>query len=164
MNTLGSSIRIAMGGLIVAGALALAAGTAAGATTTSFHATFHDNGSLTTCAPTAVFCGSGVLDGFGPATTEVHPTSVVPAGDCLIATGTRSITLNDGSGSLAMTFTGTRCPLGGQGGGDRARILFGWTIVSGTGTLTGATGSGSGVNTTAGRVQVVTMTGTINLP
>jgi putative transposase len=73
------------------------------------------------------------------------------AGDYLIVSGTRAVTLTDGSGSLAMTFSGTRCPLGE--GGHAARILFGWTIVSGTGAFAGATGTGSRINTTAGDVH-----------
>ena len=157
-----TAIRIAFGSLVVA--LALGAPRAPAAPPTTFRATFHDNGSLATCAPGAVFCGRGVLTGFGPATTEVHATSIVPAGDCLSVSGTRTITLTDGSGSLAMTFSGTRCPLGR--GGHAARVLFGWTIVSGTGAFAGATGSGSGINTTAGarETQVVSMKGTIDLP
>ena len=110
MQMFRTNMRIAIGGLVAA--LALGAASASAASTTTFQAAFHDNGSLATCAPTAVFCGSGVLVGFGPATTEVHATSIIPAGDCLIVSGTRAVTLTTGSGSLAMTFSGTRCPAG----------------------------------------------------
>lgn len=48
----------------------------------------------------------------------------------------------------------------------RGRVDFGWTADGGasTGVFAGASGGGSRVNTTAGSVQVVSLTGTIKLP
>ena len=77
--------------------------------------------------------------------------------------GERWITLDDGGGTLVSGFTGIRCPLGD----DHAfRGEFGYTNDPGasTGVFSGATGGGTGVNTTAGDVQVVYLTGTLTLP
>jgi hypothetical protein len=76
--------------------------------------------------------------------------------------GTRTIVLEDGTGALVLGFSGARCPLGE--GGHAFRIQFDYTITVGSGVFAGATGTGSGVNTTAGNVQVASLSGTITLP
>lgn len=74
------------------------------------------------------------------------------------------MTLDDASGTFVSMFSGIRCPLGG--GGNAFRVDFTWTADGGasTGVFAGAAGAGTGVNTTAGNVQVVSLTGTITLP
>jgi hypothetical protein len=140
------------------------AATAGAVTTQPFHGTFHDVAFQNSCSPPIVFCGSGVVSGYGPATTVVRVTSIVPiaGSDCAAVAGTREITLEDGTGTLVSSFSGIRCPLGE--GGHAFRIRFDYTITGGYGVFAGATGSGTGINTTAGNVQVVSVTGTITLP
>jgi hypothetical protein len=152
--------------LIGLATLALAlAGTASGSTTQGFQATFHDVSFQNSCTPPIVFCGGGVIAGYGPATTIVRVTRNVPISGtaCNDVAGIRSMTLDDGSGTFVSTFTGERCPLGD--GGHANRVEFDWTAdpSASTGVFAGATGTGTGVNTTAGNVQVVSLTGTINL-
>lgn len=62
-----------------------------------------------------------------------------------------------------MTFTGERCPL--ANGGIAFRVDLDWTAdpSSSTGVFAGASSSGTGVNTTAGNVQVVSLTGLLTL-
>lgn len=146
--------------------LALAvAGTASGSTTRAFHASFHDVSFQNACSPPIVFCGSGAIAGYGRATTVVRVTRNVPiAGTaCNDVAGIRWMTLDDGSGVFVSTFTGERCPLGT--GGHAFRVDFDWTAdpTASTGVFAGATGTGTGVNTTAGNTQVVTLAGTITL-
>ena len=155
--------RLAITGLAV---LALAvAGTASATTTQAFHATFHDVSFQNTCSPPIVFCGSGTVAGYGRATTVVRVTRNVPiAGTpCNDVAGIRSMTLDDGSGTFVSTFTGERCPLGN--GGNAFRVDFDWAADpnASTGVFAGATGAGTGVNTTAGNTQVVTLDGTITV-
>jgi hypothetical protein len=145
-------------------ALAVPAATSA---TQSFHATFHDVWfQHLDCNPPIVFCGSGVVDGYGQAQTVVRVTSNVPipGSPCTNVGGIRWITLDDGSGTLVSTFSGVRCPLGD--GGHAFRIEFSWSVDpnASSGMFAGATGGGTGVNTTAGNVQVVSMSGTVTLP
>jgi hypothetical protein len=155
--------RLAIIGLAVV-ALAVA-GTASATTTHVFHATFHDVSFQNTCTPPIVFCGSGNVAGYGRATTVVRVTRNVPiAGTpCNDVAGIRSMTLDDGSGTFVSTFTGARCPLGN--GGNAFRVDFDWTADpnASNGVFAGATGAGTGVNTTAGNTQVVTLDGTITL-
>ena len=138
--------------------------TAAAATTQAFHATFHDVVFQNSCSPPIVFCGSGVVGGYGKATTVVRVTSIVPipGSTCMAVAGTRTIVLEDGTGTLVLGFSGVRCPLGE--GGHAFRIQFGYTIAAGSGVFAGATGGGTGVNTTAGNVEVASLSGTITLP
>jgi hypothetical protein len=146
-------------------ALPLSLATAAGAATTqAFHATFHDVAFQNSCSPPIVFCGSGVVGGYGQAATVVRVTSIVPiAGSaCAAVAGTRTIALDDGAGTLTLGFSGVRCPLGE--GGHAFRVQFTYTVTAGTGVFAGATGSGAGVNTTAGNVQVASLSGTLTLP
>ena len=151
--------------LLVAVAL-VAAAPASATTTENFHATFHDVAFQNSCVPPIVFCGSGVIDTFGPATTIVRVTRNVPipGTNCADVAGLRQMILDDGSGTLVTTFTGTRCPLGE--GGHASTVDFTWVTdgTASTGVFAGATGGGTGVNTTAGNVQVVSLAGTITLP
>jgi hypothetical protein len=152
--------------LIGLAALALAlAGTASATTTQAFHAAFHDVSFQNTCTPPIVFCGSGNVAGYGRATTVVRVTrNVAIAGTpCNDVAGIRWMTLADGSGTFVSTFTGERCPLGN--GGAAFRVDFDWTADpnASNGVFAGATGGGTGVNTTAGNTQVVTLDGTITL-
>jgi hypothetical protein len=140
-------------------------GTAGASTTQAFHATFHDISFQNTCTPPIVFCGSGAIAGYGRASTMVRVTRNVPipGTPCNDVAGIRSMTLDDGSGIFVSTFTGERCPLGN--GGNAFRVNFDWTADpdASTGVFAGATGTGTGVNTTAGNVQVVTLNGTLTL-
>ena len=149
--------------LLAVAALLVAAVSASAATEQNFHASFHDVSFQDSCVPPIVFCGSGVVDGFGPATTIVRVTHNVPipGTDCANVAGVRQMILDDDGGTLVATFTGIRCPLGE--GGHANTVDFAWTIDGGasTGTFAGSTGGGTGVNTTAGNVQVVSLTGTI---
>jgi hypothetical protein len=145
-------------------ALTIVPGIADASNTTRFQAVFHDIED--SCTPPVVFCGFGNVNGYGRATTRViaRQTAPVPGTACFCVSGVRSITLEDGSGTLVSTFTGTRCPLGE--GGHAFRIEFSYVIDSeaSSGVFAGATGSGTGENTTAGNMQVVYLNGTITLP
>ena len=140
------------------------AATAVAAPTQAFHATFHDVVFQNSCSAPIVFCGSGVVDGYGKAMSVVRVTSIVPipGSTCTAVAGTRTIVLEDGTGTLVLGFSGVRCPLGD--GGHAFRIHFGYRITAGSGVFVGATGGGTGVNTTAGNVQVASLSGTITLP
>ena len=152
--------------LAAVAALMLVPGIASAASTTSSHAHAHVVNSQNSCTPPIVFCGSGTIDGYGRATMVVRATinAPIPGTDCFSVSGLRWITLEDGSGTLASSFTGTRCPLGE--GGHAFRIELNYTIdpAASTGVFAGATGSGTGVNTTAGNMQVVSLSGTMTLP
>jgi len=152
--------------LAAAAAVLLVPGAASASSTTSSHAHAHLVNSQNSCTPPIVFCGSGTLDGYGPATMVVRATINAPiqGTDCFSVSGLRWITLEDGSGTLASSFTGTRCPLGKRG--HAFRIEFNYTIdpAASSGVFAGATGSGTGVNTTAGHMQVVSLSGTMTLP
>ncbi len=158
---------IASAAAVIGVAVALVAAVpASAATAQKFHALFHDvSFQNTSCTPPIVFCGSGVIDGFGRATTVVRVTKNVPIQGtaCFDVGGIRSMTLDNGTGTLVATFSGIRCPLGN--GGNASTVDFTWTVDGGasTGVFANATGNGSGVNTTAGNVQVVSLTGTITL-
>jgi hypothetical protein len=145
-------------------ALALAT-TASASTTQTFQATFHDVSFQNSCSPPIVFCGTGVVAGYGQASTMVRVTrnAPIPGTPCSDVAGIRWISLDDASGSFVSTFMGERCPLGD--GGNAFRVDFDWTADASlsTGVFEGATGTGTGVNTTAGNVQVVSLTGTITL-
>jgi hypothetical protein len=150
--------------LVVGAALALVPAAAQASTATGFHAVFHDIGG-NGCTPPLVFCGSGEVSGIGAATTVVRVTLNVPipGTPCNDVAGIRWITLEDGSGTLVSTFSGTRCPLGQDG--HAFRVDFGWTDDpdASSGSFAGATGSGTGVNTTADDIQVVTLAGTLTV-
>src|SRR3954447_10985563 len=111
MKMFSASKRIGLVALAAAAVLALVPGVANASSTHRFHAVFHDIASQHNCTPPIVFCGSGTVAGYGRATTAVHATKNVPipGTGCSDVAGTRQITLNDGSGTLVSSFTGTRC-------------------------------------------------------
>ncbi len=150
--------------LVTAAALTAVAPVTA-ATSQDFHAIFHDVSFQNSCVPPIVFCGSGVIDGFGPAGTVVRVTRNVPIPGtaCADVAGVRQMTLDDGGGALVSPFTGTRCPLGD--GGHANTVEFTWTIdgTASSGVFAGSSGTGIGRNVTAGNVQVVSLTGTTTL-
>ena len=162
----GARNSIGLVALAAAAALMLVPGIARASSTTSSHAHAHLVNSQNSCTPPIVFCGSGTIDGYGRATMVVRATINAPiqGTDCLAVSGLRWIRLDDGSGTLASSFTGKRCPLGE--GGHAFRIEFSYTIdpAASSGVFAGATGSGTGVNTTAGNMQVVSLSGTMTLP
>lgn len=151
--------------LFVSAVALVAAAPAAAATSQDFHATFHDVSFQSNCTPPIVFCGSGVIDTFGPATTVVRATrnAPIPGTSCADVGGVRQMILDDGRGTLVATFTGIRCPLGE--GGHGFQVEFSWTADANasSGVFAGASGSGTGVNTTAGNIQVVSLAGTITV-
>jgi hypothetical protein len=132
---------IALGGAfgtITAGVLVPAA--SAASPTESFTAVFHDR----VCAILPAgprLCGTGVIDHYGPATTksvDLRPTPG-PEPGCQIFKGTRTATLTKNRPStLRFAYQGAVCgPLNVRG------LSFGtFTIVSGTGTFSNASGSG----------------------
>ena len=133
-----------------AAALMLVPGSAQAASTTKFHAVFHD-AFPSSCAPPIVFCGSGSVARYGRATTVVRSTQMptpIPGTACTSVAGTRSIRLADGSGTLVSRFTGTRCPRGRKG--HVFKIQFNSVIdpQASSGIFAGATGGGPGRNTT----------------
>jgi hypothetical protein len=158
--------KVGLAAFAMAAALTLVSGIAHASSTTGFHAQAHLVDFQNSCTPPIVFCGSGTVAGYGRATMIVRATinAPIPGTDCFAVSGLRWITLDDGSGSLASSFTGTRCPL--AEGGHAFRIKFSYTIdaTASSGVFAGATGSGTGGNTTAGHMQVVSLSGTITLP
>lgn len=151
----GGTVAIAVLGVTVAAAAALmlVPGSANAASTTKFHAVFHDT-FPSGCAPPTVFCGSGSVARYGRATTVVRsrmPTPI-PGTACANVAGTRSITLEDGSGVLVSHFTGTRCPRGRKG--HAFKIQFDSVIdpQASSGIFADATGGGPG-RTTSNRSQ-----------
>lgn len=148
------------------------AATSTAATTTSFRATFVNIYSqCPTSPPTVVFCGEGTVAGVGAAFSTAHlvaPPAPIPGTDCLQILAVRSITLEDGSGSLTLDETGTLCPPNDQAGqhaiGGPYTVAKTYTVAAGTGVFAGATGSGSDVNRSAGNSQVSVLSGVITLP
>ena len=141
--------RIGVVSLAAAATLALVPGIADAASTTKFHAVFHDT-FPSSCAPPTVFCGSGSVARYGRATTVVRSTQMptpIPGTACTRVAGTRSITLDNGSGTLVSSFTGTRCALGRKG--HAFRIHFDSVIdpQASSGIFAGATGGGPGRTT-----------------
>ena len=140
--------RIGLVALAAAATLALVPGIADGASTTKFHAVFHDT-FPSSCAPPTVFCGSGSVARYGRATTVVRATRMapIPGTRCAEVAGIRTITLDDGSGTLVSSFTGTRCPRGRKG--HAFKIQFDSVIDpnASSGIFEGATGGGPGYTT-----------------
>ena len=135
--------------LAAAATLALVPVSAGAADTTKFHAVFHD-AFPSSCAPPTVFCGSGSVARYGRATTVVRSTQIptpIPGTACANVAGTRSIALDDGSGTLVSSFTGTRCALGRKG--HAYKIHFD-SVIDGqasSGIFAGASGGGPGYTT-----------------
>jgi hypothetical protein len=152
--------------ILVIAALPLGFATAASAGTASFEATFTQIYSTSTCHFPTVFCGSGTVAGFGPATSTVLLTSItpVPGSDCRALTALRTITLDNGSGSLTLAENGTICPpnaAASDAQGSPFTVDKSYTVASGTGVFAGASGSGTDINRSAGNSQVSEISGTI---
>jgi hypothetical protein len=150
-------------------ALPLGSAAAASAATANFEATFTQIYSASTCQFPTVFCGSGTVAGFGPAISTVLLTSIapIPGSDCRALTATRTITLDNGSGSLTLAENGTICPptaavTGAQG--SPFTVAKSYTIAGGTGVFAGAAGAGTDINRSAGNSQVSVISGTLTQP
>jgi hypothetical protein len=159
--------------LLVALALSAASATTAVAASPTFEATFHQIYSQ--CAnhpPTLVFCGEGTIAGYGAASSTASLTGpLVPiAGtDCVAIKAVRRITMDDGSGTLTLTETGTKCPPSAAAGmngmaGDPYTVAKTYWISGGTGVFAGASGSGSDINRSGGNSQVSVLSGTLAMP
>lgn len=120
--------------------------------------------------PTLVFCGDGNMAGFGSASSTAHltgPLVSIPGTECFELSAVRTITLTDGSGSLTLAETGTKCPPSseaGQADGNPYTVAKTYTVAAGTGIFAGATGSGTDINRSAGNSQVSVLSGTLSLP
>ena len=159
-----AKLGIGLSTVAAAAALMLVPGSAHAASTTKFHAVFHD-AFPSDCAPPIVFCGSGSVARYGRATTVVRATRMtpIPGTVCADVAGTRSITLDDGSGTLVSSFTGTRCPRGRKG--RVFKISFDSVIdpQASSGIFAGATGGGPGRNTTNRNRQMFLLKWSITL-
>ena len=158
--------RIGLVSLAAAATLALVPGIADAASTTKFHAVFHDS-FPSNCAPPTVFCGSGSVARYGSATTRVQSTQMptpIPGTACASVAGRRFITLDDGSGTLVSSFTGTRCPRGRKG--HVFKITFNSVIDpnASSGIFAGATGGGPGYTTSNRTRQTFRLKWSITLP
>ena len=134
---------------LAAATLALVPASADAANTTQFRAVFHD-AFPSSCAPPTVFCGNGRVARYGRATTIVRTTQMptpIPGTDCANVAGIRSITLNDGSGTLVSRFTGTRCAHGQKGQAFKIQFTSVIDPEASSGIFKGATGGGLGSNT-----------------
>jgi len=143
-----------------------AAGSAAAA---NFEATFTQIYSTSTCHFPTVFCGSGTVAGFGPATSTVLLTSIapIPGSDCRALTAVRTITLDNGSGWLTLAENGTICPPNAaatSAQGNPFTVDKSYTVAGGTGVFAGAAGGGSDINRSAGNSQVSVISGTLTQP
>jgi hypothetical protein len=149
-------LRFALAAATLVALLALAT-PAMAATTTTYHATFVEIGS----GGPAVSCGSATISELGHV-----------ANQCIVFNGcgpnchVRTITFDDGSTLVIQErIVGMISPGQSSAAGANAPIFLKitQTIVSGTGRLAGATGTGTGtVNTVAG--SVIIASGTITLP
>lgn len=146
---------------------------AADASPDQFHATFVDIYSVSVCPtspPTFVFCGSGNVAGVGAATSTAFLTAMptpISGTDCFLIHAIRTITMTDGSGSLTLTETGTKCPpsaSSNSGEGSPFTVDKTYTVSGGTGRLAGAIGTtGTDINRSAGNSQVSVLSGTLSL-
>ena len=163
--------------LLAAVLLGLAAVPAAGAQTVSLEARFHESGGRAAahpCAPTALLCGRGTLEGFGAATSTFEIltfTNFDPETSCADTTIRYTIALASGAGTLVLTETGVVCfpgrstlaPGALKSFGNPFRLTTTWTVTDGTGVFAGASGSGSAKTRGAGDGGQTTLSGTITL-
>ena len=121
--------------------------------------------------PGAVFCGSGAVDGYGPASYSIVPTSVGPlVGSCQSVTGVVNIALADATGTLTFAAAGNVCFPGNSHAASGQLHAFGnpfainatLAVVGGTGAFAGATGSGSAVLKGAGAATKLTIEGVLD--
>ncbi len=155
--------------ILAIAALPLGLSTAASAGTANFDAIFTQIYSTSTCQFPTVFCGSGNVAGVGPATSTVLLTSIapIPGSDCRTLTAVRTITLDNGAGSLTLAENGTLCPPNAAASGAQGSpftVAKSYTLAGGTGVFAGATGGGTDINRSAGNSQVSVISGTITQP
>lgn len=163
--------RVAFGvlsSLALALSLSLPSAATSVAATDTFQATFVNIYSqCPTSPPTIVFCGDGNVVGYGAAhsTAALAGPLVSLGGGCFSLTAVRTITLLDGSGSLTMHETGTKCAPSEAAFQNALGVPYTvaktYTISGGTGVFAGASGSGGDVNRSAGNSQVSVISGTI---
>ena len=112
------------------------------------------------------------VEGYGPATYSVVPTSIGPlVGACQAVTGLVNIALSDGSGTLTLAAAGDVCYPGnshvapGQlhAFGNPFRLDATFEVVGGTGVFAGAGGAGTATIRGAGAVTRLVASGTLDL-
>ena len=143
--------------LAVLAALVAAAAPAGGAATTEpFRAELHE---ADVCGPGIDLCGSGVVHGFGTATTTLAFTSFAPGpGEtCVTGTADRAIVLDRDGSTLQLEIAGTIC---------RQKIDGTYEVVGGTGAFAGASGGGTvrGIAIPGVPGGTVHLVGTLTLP
>ena len=164
----------------ILGALALAvpAGAVA-ATTTPFSGTLlvHWPRPATEpfpCTEPAI-CGTGTLRGLGPVdiTIDDDQFTPIPNSDCFEIQRSETITVLDGSGTIALRDTGTGCPPGGSQNGPHsnsygnpfiAHLTFAVDGAASTGAYQGTAGSGTERWKFAGATGTWQLAGTIATP
>jgi hypothetical protein len=150
-------LRFALAAATLVALLALAT-PAMAATTTTYHATFVEIGSG---GPAGISCGSATISELGHVANQC-----ILFNACGPNCHVRTITFDDGSTLVIHeSVVGTISPGQSSAAGANAPIFLEitQTIVSGSGRLAGATGTGTGtVNTVAGAVIIAS--GTITLP
>jgi hypothetical protein len=177
MNMPGKGTESGAAGLLTLTATAAIAAfslaTPVAAETNIYHATFIEayggpNHSVSTCTA-GTSCGTATVRQFGHGSTEVVFDACGPG--CQ----TRVVTFDDGS-TLLIIEEGSLADFQSRGAaGTHGYIGFGLpgnpqflditqTIISGTGRLSGATGSATGQVKVAGGVAVISVSGTITLP
>ncbi len=129
--------------LAVSPASALRAGAAE-----TFNAVFQESFvgfSMPASCPTGLvhLNGTGIATYLGNATEDVWGCTVpMPGTLCHSITDTRTLSADDGSGTLEMTGVGISCPIPGT----QPQVEFAnftWSVTGATGTMIGATGSGT---------------------
>jgi hypothetical protein len=162
--------------LLATALLALCAVSTAAAQTVSLEASFHERFGRAVahpCSPPAFLCGSGAVEGFGPATSTFEIlsfTNLDPETACADTIIRYTITLSSG-GTLVLTETGVVCfpgnstfaPGASKSFGNPFRLTATWTVTGGTGVFAGASGSGSAETRGAGEAGHATLSGTITL-
>lgn len=143
---------------------------AASAQTGPFNATYNERieqpHGMSPCPDDAFGCGSGTATGLGAFTTE---RAFDDSCGCIV----RTLTFSDGS-TLALNETFVSLTGPGNSGpnshespkaeGNPGLWSFTWTVGGGTGTLAGATGSGTDDFLSAGLTASGTINGTVTTP
>jgi hypothetical protein len=129
------------------------------------------------CAPTmsspnltGIFCGSANIAGYGPATWTLNGAVTSSTTPCFSYTGTTTLQLLSGDGTLVLDETGTACSPGNSASAPR-KDWFGvgffvnasWRVdpVASTGIFAGVTGGGTDTGHSVGTSTIVTYTGTL---
>lgn len=93
--------------------------------------------------------GTGAATYLGKAREDVWGCTVpIPGTLCHSITDTRTLSSDDGSGTLDMMGVGIGCPIPSTNP-QQFVANFTWSVTGGTGTMTGASGSGANVSTFA---------------